>query len=358
MIKGARGTDFQALAKYDVELHPGVNCFVGESDVGKSAFLKTIKFVSQNRPSGDAFIREGQDFVSCFLDVAEGSVERTKGEKKQVYKIVTEKESKDLTAFGTSVPEEVSDLLRLDPEINFQGQFDKHFLLSWTPGEVGRFFNRIVNLEKMDYAVSSIQKTVNSLSADIKANEALLVEHISSLDQYTDLDEAANQVNALDQLNAETDKIKEDISGLSDLLDNSQTVTGRLEDLKPYKGAGVSVLAIRDLFGMSAVAQKYIEDIQGILKSREQVEKALSPAKRMSKCSKAIEGFQEGIAEIQTIQKSMAEIEAMISSYTKMRSALFSVEAEQAEFIAEREKLIPDECPLCKQPVGREVFCG
>ena len=54
---------------------------VGASDVGKSAIIRALGWVLTNKPSGDAFIREGSKEVSAILDIDDKKILRARGKQ-------------------------------------------------------------------------------------------------------------------------------------------------------------------------------------------------------------------------------------------------------------------------------------
>jgi len=53
--------NFQSHEETELQFSSGVNVIVGSSDSGKSAILRALKWVVQNKPSGTAFFTEGSD---------------------------------------------------------------------------------------------------------------------------------------------------------------------------------------------------------------------------------------------------------------------------------------------------------
>ncbi len=150
MLQALQLRNFQRHKNLRIKFDPQVTSIVGSSDRGKSATLRALRWVVENRPSGDAFIRHGKKHVSVTLKVDGAKVVRSKG-KENLYQI----NGKRLKSFVQSVPTEVSNLIKMGA-VNFQLQHDAPFWFSDAPGQVSRNLNAIVDLSVMDTTLSNL----------------------------------------------------------------------------------------------------------------------------------------------------------------------------------------------------------
>ena len=188
---------FQSHANVTLELHPGVNAIIGPSNSGKSAILRALFWAVCNRPRGEAFVShwnrtakgaiKGKTVVA--LDLGGVHLRRERTKDFNGYRIEeVDAPNKTLEAIRTEVPPEVTRMLGMS-EVNIQRQLDAPFLLSESPPEVARFFNRIIRLDLIDVLLSAaearrrgIQKDLKTTAADVKrlAEEILEYDWIES----------------------------------------------------------------------------------------------------------------------------------------------------------------------------------
>lgn len=154
--------NFQAHRHLSVALDPGITTLVGPSDVGKSAILRALRWVAQNKPDGDAFIRDGEKSVSVTLNVDGHSIRRSRGVK-NLYEV----DGNILEAFGREVPQDVATILNTST-VNFQGQHDAAFWLSESPAEVARQLNSIVDLGAIDTAFGNISSWIRKARTELE----------------------------------------------------------------------------------------------------------------------------------------------------------------------------------------------
>lgn len=163
MLKILDLQDFQSHHNTRLEFCPGVNAIVGSSDCGKSAVLRALRWVIENRGSAEAFKSYWGDSVAVTLEDDNNLVIRSRDKKENQYSLNGE----TFKAFGTQVPEPISKALGFQ-DVNLQAQMDAPFLLSSTPGEVARYLNAIMGLDKIDDSLAAIAGTARELNRRTK----------------------------------------------------------------------------------------------------------------------------------------------------------------------------------------------
>jgi len=152
--------NFQCHEDLRIVFDPQVTTIVGPSDVGKSAVLRALRWVAENRPSGDAFVRDGESTCSVSLWLNDRKVTRRKG--KGTNEILLDKQV--FKAFGADVPEPIADLLNTG-DVNFQAQHDSPFWFSLTAGQVSRELNSVINLDMIDKTLSGVASSLRKARA-------------------------------------------------------------------------------------------------------------------------------------------------------------------------------------------------
>jgi len=169
MIKSVKIQNVQSHELTELEFSSGVNVIKGTSDSGKSAFIRSLKFVLQNRPGGNwahPHFADDKALTSVALEFDNGAIKRQKNKKENCY-IVNNKEK--FEALRSDIPDKVQ-LLTNMTDINFQSQFDKYFLLQDSPGEVGRKLNTVVGLDVIDSTIKFINGVVSKETIAIERN--------------------------------------------------------------------------------------------------------------------------------------------------------------------------------------------
>ena len=251
MIRNITLANFQSHEKTELDLSPGINVIVGSSSAGKTSILRALIWALFNSPSGKNFIRKGQTDVYVSVIFSDGFAiahERTK--KIHIYELVTKDAEATFEAFGTSVPKEITQAVRMS-DINIQRQLEPHFLALQSPGEIARYIRKTAGIDDIDKIVSSLH------SRALKSNAAL----VSFEERIAEVDEELEELNKYDFKLIELKLGKHDKaqSKFGDLTVDLETITGLLEDVKsidksiPYLPATFD----DDIAKLRKLAEKY-----------------------------------------------------------------------------------------------------
>lgn len=223
MFKTLEIRNFQSHKNTKIDFSSGVNVITGSSNSGKTAILRSLNWIINNRPRGTSFIRRGQKKSEVVLFVGDNTVEtgisRHRSDVDNCYSVATEKTSVEFEAIGSDVPREVSDIINFS-EINIQEQLSPYFLVLDSPGKIALFLNSVTHLDEVD-------KIVRLLSSKVKGSEATLVrlkDSLSNLQVELDnitrlnLEEFEKNLRIATNIVECVNKIKIDVTLLDDIV--------------------------------------------------------------------------------------------------------------------------------------------
>jgi exonuclease SbcC len=184
---------FQSHEKLVITFDPKITTIVGESDRGKSAIVRALSWVLFNVPGGADFIKHGEESAKARLRINGQWITRERG-KENVYRL----DEKEFKAFGTQVPNEISELAQVS-EINIQRQFDAPFWFSESNGEISRRLNEIVDLGIIDRVLGAAAGKVRSHTSKIDLHE----------ERIKQLEEKKESLKFVKELNIQVHKVQE-----------------------------------------------------------------------------------------------------------------------------------------------------
>jgi exonuclease SbcC len=260
MLKTLVLENFQAHKKLDVELGPRVTCIVGPSDTGKSAIIRAIRWVLQNRPQGDAFIREGTKSALVGLRFGKHTIVRARGGATNSYTV----DGEDLKAFGNDVPDQVQKLANIG-EINFQGQHDSPFWFSETAGEVSRQLNQIVNLEIIDKTLAGLASTQRQVLAEKNVVEERLEDAKEEKEKLRFVRELLPEFDELDKLYKLTQEAERQRAALGAVVEELSKHAGRAESLAQAAVAAGELLDKRVAWDTAETERQQLDDLLRVL---------------------------------------------------------------------------------------------
>lgn len=348
MITKLEVQNFQSHKKTELEFVPGVNVIIGASDSGKSSVLRAINWVISNRPLGDAFRSEWGGETQVILHTTEGDkITRARTNTKNEYAL----NDKILKAFGTEVPEEITEILQLDAH-NIQAQMDAPFLLSDTPGEASRMLNKAASIDEIDRVVSGISSGLNKLNSDIKHKEKQAEGYREELVQYDGLEELEDQIEAMENL---MDWYLGAVANNKILVQITQRIREIQEQLKETE---VFLFPINDDIQNSEqifhILQNEIikkdwllkliqkmKSIQGELENTKETENAQS---LLESAIQEKDKLHEAVQNHSSIQKITQRIKQVKKELEENKINIDNLEKQY-------HALMPETCPLC----GKEV---
>lgn len=169
MIDSIKIKGFQSHTKSTLELHQGVNVIVGSSDTGKSSIVRALKWVFQNRPQGDSFknnqLKAKQKTHVLVKLKDEKPISRIKSSTENYYL----HNNRKFKALRNDVPDSISQISKMK-KVNLQSQHpnEQYFLLTDSPGQVAKKFNKVAGFEIMDKALFRINAKIRESDQKIK----------------------------------------------------------------------------------------------------------------------------------------------------------------------------------------------
>lgn len=350
-------SDFQAHKSSILTLSPGVNAITGQSDSGKTSIKRAWQWATTNKSSGlETFLRTGADpdkglqAVLVFADHV--SVGRTQSKKQNTYTLQTATGGLQFAAVGTSVPEQVKDALNLS-DVNTQSQFDKHFMISYSPGEVGRMLNEVTGLDMID----SLFQHINSVVSNAKANSTQIKLDIdkanAGIDALAFLDEAHTLLNAAKTYADLGYGLEQKAQGLSTLIQHGQLIQERITSLLPVLQVGNDLDKIQ-------VFARFADDRA---RSAENLQEQIGWARTIASEKKRIGKILAADADLTILEIQLKKVEIMQDNVTRLDKFIVAMKYLSTELTAAHDQVTDASreladlltrhgvCPLCLQKV-------
>jgi DNA repair exonuclease SbcCD ATPase subunit len=206
-----------------VELSPGVNVFWGNNNAGKTYVFKALNWVVNNRPSSGRMLHRSIKDKGTVRVTVVTSEDRTVTHEKDIF--VNKKGEKKVkesryiidgevfSGYGTSVPEEVKEVLNIS-SINIQKQLEGPYLVTSSPGEIARVINKYTQLDDSELFVREANGLVTSydkLISDAKENLEYWEEEVKKYKGIEKIGKKLDELEALEKEIAELETKEADI---------------------------------------------------------------------------------------------------------------------------------------------------
>lgn len=200
--------NFQSHDHTEIDLDvDSLIALLGESDQGKSAVLRAIKWVLYNEPKGTDFIRQGESTCYATLIFSNGNkLTRQKTNSSsgfyETYDAKTGATQK-YTGFSHTIPMEVFNIHQM-PKVhigkeqvsfNIAEQLDGPFMLSQSASDRASIIGKITGVQVVDNAIQNVSKDISNIQKDIKSVERDLQDNDKELSQFSDIEQMKNDIS-------------------------------------------------------------------------------------------------------------------------------------------------------------------
>ncbi len=242
-IQAVRLENFQSHLDTFVEFSEGLNVLVGQSDSGKTAILRGIRWALYNQPRGTDFIRVGADFVRVTVSFDNETVlirERTNSKNRYTVRKAGQEELV-LEGFGIHVPDEVLEAhgmghLRIDHDhelmIHLSQQLDGPFLLEQTSSIRAKTLGRISGAHFLDMAIRDTTKDLSQLNQRLKHEQQAIDKLREELVPYEPLNVMRGQLNEVEKQIQRVKQLEERMSKLEYLKQQKERLQTEKNETK------------------------------------------------------------------------------------------------------------------------------
>jgi DNA repair protein SbcC/Rad50 len=347
MISKAVITYYQSHKKTILEFHNGVNVIIGSSDSGKSAIIRALRWLFENKPSGDKFKSHFGTLktitsVKVYLDTGDVIIRRIKKGKNQ-YLI----NGKLLKAFGREAPEEVKTMLNLS-DINLQLQLDNPFMLTETSGTVAKHFNKVANLDKIDEATSNIKKEITKINTSIAVQKEKLEEEQEKLKTFPNVEQLDLDLEKLEGLQKQRTQNAQTILRMElllvDYFENKQKIKEAKETLQHEKKVDkvLQQIANRDKNKVT------IDRMKLLIGNYEDNEQKIAENEEFLQSETIINNLLSKIALLNANKATVTTLNKLTVTYKANKQKVLKLEEKALQLEEQFHKYMPDICPLCE----------
>jgi exonuclease SbcC len=353
MFKTLAIQNFQSHKESDLAFSEGVNVITGQSDSGKTACLRALSWLINNRPSGDAFKNWNvplKEPVSVQLELENGqsiSIKRENG--KNTYATYDVDGHGDyFTAIKTDVPIEVSELLNL-AEYNFQSQHQSYFLLQDTPGEIAKKLNDLVGLSIIDTLFSNLAGKIRQSSTQISIMTVRRDNTENDLKKYEKLDEIETIIDTLEKLYGENEATASSLSQIEQKLSTLTEIKTKRENLVPLIKAEVPVTNLSNLIYEVKETETKIETLSNLVSTIKKIQEDLRTERSWSELEPICEDLSYKVKEHAVESLHKTSIENIIGSLNTLDRNIAAGKTAVEELTSQYIDLIRESntCPTC-----------
>lgn len=326
-IKQLHIQNFQSHKDTTLDLLNGLNTIIGESDKGKSAVIRAIRWVILNDPQGNNMVRQGTKECSVTITLSdETKITRTKklsGKKKITSKntYTIEYPNGDISEnenFGVDSIPEVMDacgvkILKIDKDLveipNFLFQLDPPFLISSNGSQRSKTIGKLINANLFDSSIRDIKADILDINKKVKEKSSEYEALNENLKQYDDLEEEEKKLSKIGEFITQAEKVEKNIDTLKRYITS-------LQNIKLQKSKCVEVI---NTLSNIEKAQLNIKDLELKHKESLNLQKTSSSLKSINNNKNLLKNTISNLAHIEEAEKINTNLINTIDKLSKIK---------------------------------------
>lgn len=369
MIKSLHLKGLQSHTDSTVEFTPGVNVILGETNAGKTAVIRALQWIFQNRPLGTGLTQK--DAKECLAEVTtdRGTASRIRRRGFNGY-VVNEVEYKEI---GSSVPDELTPVLDLR-DVSLQEQLQPHFLITQPAGYISRYVGELLGLNSTDQVASSIKSGLTA----IRSESTRLAESLEEMEvekaSYESLDEVDGLLRRAETLDQEHVSVAASCTRLASLIEAETVASVALKSLsskvKPLDDA-ISGLSstLEEVAAREADLRRFVDVSTSLSRTISQLKAAESYVEinrpRVAELESVITSLDDSVGKLSQYASLLASIKQYVDLIESMQTQLGTLSTKAASKDREIEEtknayveLLRESgsCPVCLNELRADLF--
>ncbi len=347
MIKSLSIQNFQSHLNSYLEFSPGINIITGSSNNGKTAIIRAVNWVISNRPQGLSFkssFADKKDTCKVILEINNQKIVREKSASINQYEVG----SSLLGTIGNDVPSEVVSAINMS-DINIQSQFDKHFLLLDSAGEVGRTINKVVKLDNIDELISNISSKIISTNKEIDIRKKDVEKLYTDLEKFKDFDKIEILVNKIieyDTTITNNTNIINSLNHIINSLSETDIIINNIEN--EYNGIEEKINVLEQNWVTYNTNIKIANDLEELIGSIKKEESKILLTENIVKDEETIEIFEKQVIEFISVKDVYFWLSNIITEWNNFIPIIKKMEKTIEKDETEFDNLLKEfGCPLC-----------
>lgn len=373
-----RVSGFQSLRGVVIDLG-SITTIVGPSDSGKSAFIRALRALSENR-RGLEFLSKGATTCEVFVeDRDQNSVTWSKASGEGFYKLRVNGSDLSFTKIRSTVPEEIQKVLGLVPvsveredlSLQFSTQYDAPFMVDESGSIISsRFLGHFAgfNIFSKSGQISSsdrnqVSKTLNVLESELEKTR-VAPQSMVLLDQVrVYAEQISSRTRLLDMSLAsvsEMERLQRSHKETAALLSEEQRILSTGESVAQMAVSSEALTRLFSSLGSMEALRQASETAVGILQSADKVTSVSALVLGLDKTLDLLDTNSRKLDDMLALDKAKLTLVYSIRTIKTQKDQLVAEESALLAELASLQTEVQAFCPFFDQsiPEGRECECS
>lgn len=348
--------NFQSHKNTIIEFNKGVNIITGTSDSGKSAIIRALLWVIQNRPLGDSFkswFAKEKDAVEVGIEFDNGFVSKTRNNSKNVYDI----NDTIFEAVKSDIPKDLADIVNLS-DYNTQTQFLPYFLLQDTAGEVAKRFNELIGLDIIDTLFKNLNSSISNLKGRIVDYDRTIKGLETNVNSLAYLDDIEVIIKNLDLEVGLKEKVEMEQVSVSETIHSIEELDRKLSEIEIDPELPNKIKEIKEQIDHYINLRTEYDVIASGLHNLKTTEEELTAETEWLEVEKTHNEINILLINFENINKTKTKIKSLINSIEFTNKGIEIKNEHISTCLLEYKTELSKSkvCPFCYEPITKESF--
>ena len=350
MINKLTIDNFQSHFHSELTFSPGINIITGSSNNGKTSILRSIDWVVNNRPQGISFkstFSDKKDTCKVSLVINNQKIVREKNNSINQYQL----NEGIFSTVGGDVPSEVISAINIS-EISIGRQFEKHFLITDTPGEIGRTINKIVKLDDIDTLISNISSKILSTNKEIEFKKQDIDKLNTSLEKFKDYDKIEVLVNQIIENDIKVKDLEQKVKVLDYIFNEGIRVEKLILSLKnSYDDLEGQINELEQAWLTYEINIKIIQDLSKLVSTINVLDTKIQDAETILNGCEDLQSVEKQLINYSVGMETLKGLINLIKNWNDYFEIIKKNEKLIERYEAEFQELLKEAgiCPLCER---------
>lgn len=328
--------NFQSHEYTELEFSKGFNVLVGESKQGKTAVLRALDWIYENKPSGKRIIRKGAEYAKVTVHLSNGYIIsryiEAKRSGKNGYEI-TDPNTGEVEFGNTKILPEVQkllgfNLLQIDKDskynLNYLKQGTGWFMIgdNYSAPQKAKMIGGIYGTQYADAVIRDLDSLTKRSNEQMKASNKVLEKAESELKKFDYLEDLGNSIQFIEAKLQEIEDLKRKKEQIQNLLAKRQKITAEIEENeKTLEAIKYVDEANRILLNAKLELHKRTE-LEKMLEKYKNTSKRLNELYKTLDCVKNLDNAQESFVQLKNMLNRKESLESVMSKYNMLTKSL------------------------------------
>lgn len=341
-MKNLKITNYMSHKDTDIEFSPGLNVFEGKSRQGKTAIVRSLRWLFANYPRGKWFFRHGETKCKVQGEMENGTIARFRNSTDNAYKV----DGAEYSNLKSGIPEEVSQFIAMK-SLNWQFEHDGPFLLNDTSGEVAKRLNEITDLEVIDKSSFNLAKWIKQNKTHKDAAESMIEDLETDLKSYDYLDDMEKELKHIEKAQNVLEKSEQIITVLDEAVDELSEIEKALSKAGKTASARKPFTEIEDRSKELSVKENKIYWFERAVEGCESVDRQI---KEIAKIAESRQQYNELTRKYGGLQAKSAIVRDLADGIEDVERTDNKLKQKKRE-LKELKEQLPETCPYCGAPL-------